>query len=128
MKPFTKYVLLQIPGWLILLCLLVWAVSSMALPFWIGVGFLCFWIAKDFVLYPFVRPAYEPAKTGSERLIGVQGRVEQTLDPNGYVRIGGELWRAETEEAEQLLEAGRTVTVRAVRGLTVTVTPVENAL
>lgn len=98
----------------------------MDLPFWTGVGFLCFWVVKDFILYPFVRPAYEPAKTGTERLIGVQGRVEQTLDPSGYVRICGELWRAETEGADQLLEAGRAVAVRSVRGLTVIVAPKEN--
>lgn len=128
MKTFTRYFLLQIPGWLIFSCLMVWAVASIDLPLWTGVGLLCFWVVKDFVLYPFVRSAYEPAKTGTERLIGVQGKVEQVLDPRGYVRIHGELWRAEAEGAEQLLESGRAVTVRSVRGLMLIVSSEENAL
>ena len=128
MKTFTRYFLLQIPDWLILTSILVWLGFLIDLPFWTGVGLLCFWVVKDFVLYPFVRSAYEPAKTGTERLVGVQGKVEQTLDPRGYVRIHGELWRAEAEGAEQLLESGRAVTVRSVRGLMLIVSSEEKTL
>jgi membrane protein implicated in regulation of membrane protease activity len=42
------------------------------------------------------------------------------------VRINGELWRAETELADQPLPSGSPVTVRAFRGLTLIVAPEEN--
>ena len=74
------------------------------------------------------------------RLLGVRGQVYQALNPQGYVQINGELWRAEVEpatqetgsperlheeEARPVLPAGSRVTVRAFRGLTLLVAPEE---
>ena len=42
------------------------------------------------------------------------GKVETTLDPEGSVIIGGELWRA-LSETEERLERGRRVSVRGAR-------------
>lgn len=127
MKTFHKYLLLQIPGWILWGLILMWAYASLNLPLWMGCVLLCLAVVKDFVLYPFVRSAYESdAKTGAERLVGVGGNVQRVLDPKGYVRINGELWRAETELADQPLPSGSPVTVRAFRGLTLIVAAKED--
>ena len=97
------------------------------LPLWTGGVLLCLAVVKDFVLYPFVRSAYESdAKTGAERLVGVGGKVQRAINPRGYVRVNGELWRAETELIDQPLPSGSPVTVRSFRGLTLIVVPEEN--
>jgi membrane-bound serine protease (ClpP class) len=50
-------------------------------------------------------------------MIGRRGIVTGRLDPEGYVRVRGELWRAETVENERPLEEGQSVTVVGVSGL-----------
>ena len=80
------------------------------------------------------------SKPGAARLLGVRGQVYQALNPQGYVQINGELWRAEIEPVDQaagqperlseeaarpVLPAGSRVTVRAFRGLTLLVAPEE---
>ena len=46
-------------------------------------------------------------QTGYEELIGDSGVVRQTLDPDGYVFIHGELWKARTEGGP--IDVGETV-------------------
>ena len=57
---------------------------------------LALWIVKDLALFPILRIAYEPAggSGGAENLIGALGIVSADLDPEGWVRIGAERWRA----------------------------------
>lgn len=144
MGTFRKYLLLQIPGWIMWSLILVGAHSWLNLPLWSGLVLLSLAIGKDFALYPYVRSAYESnVKTGAERLLGARGQVCQALNPQGYVRVNGELWRAEIERADQKvghpdwlheaermshlsLPSGSRVTVRAFRGLTLVVDPEEN--
>jgi membrane protein implicated in regulation of membrane protease activity len=38
-------------------------------------------------------------KSGIERLIGERGVVKQRLDPEGYVLVHGELWKARPIQA-----------------------------
>ena len=63
-----------------------------------AVGLPAAWFVKDMALYPLVRFAYETDDTPPiARLIGRVGTAAQRLAPRGYVRVRGELWRAETE-------------------------------
>ena len=63
------------------------------------------WIAKDVVLYPFVRRAYEPgAKHGALELVGREGVARSELSPNGQVRVGSEIWRAESADGARIAE------------------------
>ena len=39
-----------------------------------------------------------PAQTGQEELVGQVGIVRSALDPEGYVHVHGELWRARSED------------------------------
>lgn len=122
MSTFTKYVLLQVPSWLILAFLLIGLRHWIDLPLWVAVGLFALWVVKDFVLYPFVRSAYESnAPTGSKQLIGAQGVVHEQLDPNGYVQVNGELWRAIAEPSDQPIPSGTPIRVREADGLTLIV-------
>ena len=95
MRAFPKYLLFQVPGWLLGVVLLVWIWPRTGLATWIGVALLAGWVAKDLVLYPLVRTAYlGRVPTGSERLIGASGKARDRLDPDGWVFVAGELWRA----------------------------------
>ena len=126
MTTLTRYILFQVPGWIIGVLLLVGAQHWFGLPVWVAIGVLLVLVGKDFLLYPLLRTAYESnVKTGAERLIGAQGQVQQPLDPCGYVRIQGELWRAKAEPRDCPLVPGSLVRVHAVRGLTLIVSPEE---
>lgn len=53
--------------------------------------------------------------TGHEGLLGLPGRAETALEPEGWVLVGGELWRA---RAGGRVPAGGRVVVTSVEGLT----------
>ncbi len=58
--------------------------------------------------------------TGIESLVGQAGRAVTTLDPDGQVRVRGQLWSA---HATERVEVGDDVTVTAVDGLKLEVEP-----
>jgi membrane-bound serine protease (ClpP class) len=75
-------------------------------------------VAKDLALYPFLRVGYETReKSGVERLIGERGVVKQRLDPEGYIFVQGELWKARPAHPGHLLEPGTRVRVAASEGM-----------
>jgi membrane-bound serine protease (ClpP class) len=55
-----------------------------------------------------------PASTGVEGMVGAHGRAVTDCDPEGQVRVKGQLWRAYCRSG---IRAGDHVTVSAVRGL-----------
>lgn len=123
-RVLPKYVLLQVPGWLLagaaVAALHRWDVVSVSA----GVTAVLAWVLKDFLLFPFVRAAYEgDERQGADRLIGLKGATTTRLAPDGYVRVHGELWRAELADASQGVEQGTTVRVCASRGLSLLVAP-----
>ncbi|MFQ5803158.1 MAG: NfeD family protein [Candidatus Methylomirabilales bacterium] len=124
LRPLTKYLLIQIPGWILVGLVLSLIRGWVDLPLWAAIGLFLLWVIKDLVMFPFVRPAFEAgAKTGVDRLIGVQGIAEQRLAPSGYIRVGGELWRAEALETDEPIPQGSRVRVQGVRGLTLLIQP-----
>ncbi len=57
--------------------------------------------------------------TGAEGMVGKVGRVISWSGHEGRVLVDGEIWRAESRNAQV---AGDEIVVRAVRGLTIEVT------
>jgi membrane protein implicated in regulation of membrane protease activity len=113
MTTFQRYLLFQIPGMLIDIAVLAVLIEWWNLPLWAAVGIFAVLVLKDFVLYPFLRVGYETnAKSGIERLIGERGVVKQRLDPEGYVLVHGELWKARSTST-QPLEPGTRVRITA---------------
>ena len=56
---------------------------------------------------------------GAEGMVGKRATVLEACDPDGLVRVRGEVWKARADGAA--LGEGERVTVTAVDGLTVTV-------
>ena len=61
-----------------------------------------------------IRAQRMKATTGAEGMVGQTGLVETALEPEGWVVVQGERWRARAEEA---VKAGETVKVVAMEGL-----------
>jgi membrane protein implicated in regulation of membrane protease activity len=118
-----RYLLFQIPGWILAAMLLGALHRWLDLPLEFAIGLFVLYVAKDFVIYPYVRKAYEPHnKTGAELLIGCVGLTKQRLDPEGYVQVKGELWRAVADPPGEPIPPGQPVRIQAVSGLTLVVT------
>ena len=109
-SPLGPYVAAQVPGWIIAAFLAWWAISTLELQAWVVLFLVALWVAKDIALYPILGRFYrseQPAK----RMIGAAGVVVTTLEPEGVVRVGGELWKAQSIAGETLISEGTTVRV-----------------
>ena len=126
-SPWLKYLLFQIPGWLIAAAVLAILVRLESLSKWLAV--LCFfaWLLKDLLVYPFFRRAYEPGVTGSARLVGSRGTAEGDLAPTGYIRVRGELWRAVVSPADHVVRAGTEVEIVSAERMEVLVRAIDFA-
>lgn len=118
----TRYLVFQLPAWVIASAIALALDTWTSLPrTWIGLALVAY-VVKDFVLFPRVRSAYEVAEHEPGRdLVGVQGRVVVSLDPEGWVEIGHERWRARTEATGAAIPIGVRVRVRALEGQVVLV-------
>lgn len=118
----TRYIVLQIPGAVLVggVLYLIW--DETQLPAWVGVLFFFFWIGKDALLYPLMRRAYETGPANAARLlIGERGVARSTLAPDGRVLVRGELWNARAVAGEEPIAAGDEVVVRDVDRFTLLV-------
>jgi membrane-bound ClpP family serine protease len=124
-RVFARYLAFQAPSWVALVVVLailvrVWDLS-LAMPALV----LALWVVKDLALFPVLRIAYEPAggSGGAENLIGALGTVSADLDPEGWIRIGSERWRARVSRDHSPVPIGAAVRVTAVEGLLLRVEP-----
>ncbi len=117
-----RYALYQIPGLVLATGAVLLIHRWTALPGWAAVGLVVAWMLKDAALYPWLRSAYEPdSRRVIERLVGLTGIAVEPLTPHGYVRVRGELWRAEPVSPAEDIGAGHAVTIDGVRGTTLLV-------
>lgn len=122
-----RYFLLQVPGWILAGLLLGALHRWLDLPLGVAIGLFVLYAAKDFIIYPYVRKAYEPHnKTGAELLIGCVGLTKQRLDPEGYVQVKGELWQAVADPPGKPIPPGQQVRIQAVSDLTLVVTWIQD--
>jgi len=121
MRPLTRYLVLQLPGWAVAAALLVWLWPSTGLDPLAGAGVFALWVAKDFAIFPLIRVGYEPGKTGVEQLIGLEAVVSRPISPVGHVRVRGERWRAELAPGESPISEGVIVEIKSASGLTLSV-------
>ena len=124
----ARYFLLQIPGWVLV------AVVLFGLRDWIGISLgwavtlYALYVVKDFVLFPFLRSAYDTSTTtGIARLVGQSAVVKQTLAPKGLVVVGGELWKAMLAPGQDEVARGRRVRVESARGMVLVVRAEEES-
>ena len=129
-RVYVRYALLNLPGTLLIPLAWLFARQWIAVPAWVFLIVIIVWVAKDIILFPFVWTAYDWNRPGlSRRMTGARGIAVENLNPNGYVRIGGELWKAQLVAESQPVEKGKTVLVVRRKGLKLYVlaesTPIE---
>jgi membrane-bound ClpP family serine protease len=111
-----RYSAYQLPGLIIVVILLL------LLRQWFGLSLAAFaaivaaWVAKDVVIFFYVWPAYDRRdRPVAGKLIGETGVAVDEIDPDGYVRIGGERWQACSRSAP--IGKGEPVRVIASEGI-----------
>ena len=123
-RAFKRYLLLELPSWAMVAAVLYGLVMWGKLATPVALGLFALWVAKDFALFPWLRRAYEDgSRDGTQMLIGALGETKERLDPEGYVRVGSELWHARVERDAEPIAAGAKVRVLAVKRLTLWVEP-----
>ena len=120
-----RYALFQIPDIAIFVLILFLLHQWLDLSLWLYIGFVSLWIVKYVIVFTFVWPAYDKPRPGDVKsLIGTEGIAEERLDHSGYIRVHGELWRAEVIGKMIPIEKGQRVLIERVCGLTLLVKPV----
>ena len=118
----VRYALLQVPALALLVVLLIVVQRWVDLPAWFTWGLVALWVAKDAVLFPFTWRAYDWHRSGdANSMVGARGITEEQLAPSGYIRVHGELWKAEMMGDGPSIDRGEAVRVRGIRGLTLLV-------
>jgi membrane-bound ClpP family serine protease len=121
-RVILRYALFQVPEIIVLVCVLLLVETWISLPRLVFWGILALAVVKDIVLFPVVWKAYDDSPSDdSQHMAGQNGIACGRLDPEGYVFVDGEQWRAQIESGEPPVEKGDTVTVVEVRGLTLVV-------
>ena len=114
-----RYWLFQAPGIAVVGSLLAIGAHWFSVPLWACLLAFALWVTKDLLLYPFLKTAYEGSgPSGLAALVGAVGVAQERLAPSGIVKIGPELWRAESTVP---IEAGQPVRVTACQGMTLLV-------
>ncbi len=127
-RTIVRYTLFQIPDLILLGLGVAAAVRWWNLPVFAAYGLLAAWVAKDVMMYPILRVAYEGGgSTGVEAIYGALGVVTQSLVPSGYVRLGSERWKAKLVCGSESVSVGSAIRVVELRGLTLIVEPVTAA-
>ncbi len=116
-----RYMLLQVPGVLILVLVLILVRQWIDLSTLFICSLVALWVAKDIILFPFLWRAYD--RDQQNQMIGTRGIAEERLAPSGYVYIHGELWQAEVMKGYPPIDRGETVRVQGINGLKLLVQP-----
>ena len=117
-----RYILFQIPAIILVLVIVLWLYYASVISEYIVIITIILWVLKDFVLFFFVWKAYDVSSGIS---LAEKGVSIEDLDPEGYVEVGSELWRATTGDENVRIDKGTRVIIKSVRGLTLLVAPEE---
>lgn len=120
LQTMGKYALCQLPGALIAGGILFFLHRSFGFPGWLAWTLFGIWVLKDVLLFPFVWTAYSTEAPGAA-MTGRVGETRGRLEPDGYIRVGGELWWAELPPGAPAVDDGERVKVLGQRGLTLIV-------
>ncbi|WP_045223079.1 NfeD family protein [Desulfonatronum thioautotrophicum] len=123
-KTLLRYGMLQIPG-ILLIGMVLWTgyyvLGISGRTIW---TLFLLWLIKDTVMFFFVWPAYQVSEgDGWYSLNGLRGEVRKPLQPEGYIRIRGVLWKAKCEDTSAIIPAGTQVDVVGREGIVLIVRP-----
>jgi membrane protein implicated in regulation of membrane protease activity len=93
---------------------------DIVIPWWGTILILFVFLVYSYIMYRIGHPTilYESI-SAPESIIGTEGVVEVDLNPEGYVRVRGELWKASGSNGP--LMRGDEVTVTSLTGMKITV-------
>jgi membrane-bound ClpP family serine protease len=122
MRPILLYILLQIPGILLVSALLQVAWSKEFIDTEVAWAALALWLLKDALLYPLIRPVLgqQTPATGAQALVGQVATARTDIGERGMVRVRGELWQARSGDGMRI-PANTPVVVVSAQGLWLTV-------
>jgi membrane protein implicated in regulation of membrane protease activity len=116
--------ILEVVAWLAV-AFIILPLFGIRLEWWVVVAFLAIELAVSLFTYVMGRRALgKRLAYGPEAIIGSEGIVTMPLNPTGYVKVRGELWKA---SCPSNLKAGDEVVVTGIQGLKLTVVPRNNA-
>jgi membrane-bound ClpP family serine protease len=112
----------------------IWAVwrwvlpdFGVELPLQLLIAVMVAWAGFSIWLFIFTtRTLRKQAQVGLPSMVGTKGRVASPLNPEGLVKIRGELWGAITDEGN--IEAGTEVMVVRENGLKLSVRRISGAV
>lgn len=119
----VRYIAFQLLGLaafvLVLLLVREWLYDYPPWLFWL---LSVLWIIKDVLLFPLFWKAYD-WESGNRALsmTGLTAVARDRLDPQGYVELKGELWKAVIREGTRPVEKGERVRILDKQGLTLMV-------
>lgn len=117
-----RYALYQIPDIGIFALILFLLHQWVGLSLWLSIGIVALWMVKYVLVFTLVWPAYDRPRPGDVKsLIGTEGIAEERLNPSGYIRVHGELWRAEVIGKTIPIEKGQRVLIERASGFTLLV-------
>jgi len=109
---------------LVLVAIVLWILPyfDVHLPLWVLIILVVSLAVIDYVRYRLGRMTFFlPLRGHVEAMIGCEGVVTKSLDPVGYVKVQGILWKATYNQGT--LEKGTPIVVLEVDGLKLRVTP-----
>ena len=93
----------------------VFPLLNIHIPGWGLAMLVVILLAFDLFTYTMGRRALSKSLLfGPETMIGCAGVVVQTIDPSGFVKVRGELWKALSESR---LELGQDVVITGINGM-----------
>ncbi|MFO7876094.1 MAG: NfeD family protein [Desulfovermiculus sp.] len=120
-RAVVTYILIQLPGMLLLGLALMVIHAQFQLPVWAGWFIFFIWVVKDIILFFFLWPAYDNQSRDVYSLVGQRAVAITDINPQGRVRLHGQTWPARAEGASQAIPAGNPVEVIGQEGLVLTV-------
>jgi membrane protein implicated in regulation of membrane protease activity len=122
LKVILKYTLLNLAELGLIVVALILVEQVIDIPTWLTITILALWILKDIAIFPKVWRAYIfDDNRPLSQLIGLEATVMDSLNPVGYVRVNGELWRAEIRNPRYPAKTGDRTKVVDVKGMTLVV-------
>ena len=113
-----KYFLLQLPGVIAFILILLLVRQWLEVPAYLLWGLLGIWVGKDIVLFPFLWRCHDPNQYPDRfRMVGRRGLALTRLNPDGYVQVQGERWRAGVHEGQASIDKDEAICVEAINGL-----------
>ena len=121
-KTIIKYAVLHLAELVLVLVGLIVVNYFISIPIWLLITIPVVWMLKDIFLFPKVWKAYAFEDNNPMReLIGLEATAMDDLDPNGYVRVRGELWKAEIRNPRCPGRRGDRTRVVDIKGMTLIV-------